>query len=132
MKNTAKFNIIVTAENIIDYVFSITDRMPKKTRCDILVEIRRASLKALESVIRANNVRIDKTAIDAELVKTRSAQQNEAKITTMVLMSLISVAHKQKYITTDQCRNATSLCDKLLSSIFNWQKSDIERYQPSA
>lgn len=50
----AKFNILNKTEKVVDYTLTITDKAPKKLRCDIIPELRKTSFCILESVIRAN------------------------------------------------------------------------------
>lgn len=51
-----KFNIITKVENLVGYVFIITEKAPKKFRTDISSQLRIKAMYIQENIVRAKQL----------------------------------------------------------------------------
>lgn len=113
-----KFNILTLSEDVVQYVFDITNSSPKKLRLDVIPKLREYSMKTMEHIIRANS--LDRSD------HMRTYHQDEALINLNLLESMANICKRNNYITFHQL---DVLCDKtfkLNESISHWQLSDQE------
>ncbi len=122
-----KFNIITKVENLVSYVFIITEKAPKKFRTDISSQLRIKAMYVQENIIRANHYAIDKEKRTNESVKNRLLAQEEVLIALNVLDSFLTLANSVNCITTKQLAYATQLSQELKDMIDNWIASDKKR-----
>lgn len=60
--SVSKFNIQNNAEDLVGYIFQITNSSPKKLRCDLIPTMRNYSLQLMECIVRAN--RLERTKLN--------------------------------------------------------------------
>lgn len=117
----AKFNIINKAELVVNYVLVITDKAPKKLRCDIIPEMRKNAFRIMENIVRANCQDI------TVKYERRLEYQEDAIATIRVLEAFAESCYKQNYITTNQLAFLSKLTQELYDMIQNWITSDSKR-----
>ena len=117
----AKFNIINKAELVVNYVLVITDKAPKKLRCDIIPELRKNAFRIMEDIVRANCQDI------TVKYERRLEYQEDAIATIRVLEAFAESCYKQNYITTNQLAFLSKLTQELYDMIQNWIISDSKR-----
>ncbi len=118
-----KFNIITRTENLIDYIYLITEKSPRRTWTDIIPMLRTKTLSLIEYVHFANDCSLE---LDDER-KSRDNYQRNILNTLKTINSILEIAKKRKYINKDQFNVATEKVFKLMVSIFKWKNSDAFR-----
>lgn len=125
-KARKRFNILVKAEKIAEYVFFITNKMPKKCRSDIIQTLRNEATSLMEMIVRANSVQID----EKHLVLTqRRKYQEEAIIHTKLINNYATICVKMNYITNKQEEYLTTLTYEMYNMLNNWIDSDLARVE---
>lgn len=117
----AKFNIINKVELVVNYVLVITDKAPKKLRCDIVPEMRKSAFRIMEDIVRANCQDI------ATKSERRLEYQEDALATIRVLEIFAESCYRQSYITEKQLGFLSKLTQELYDMIQNWIISDSKR-----
>lgn len=107
----ASFNIINSCEDLVDYVFTITDKSPKKLRLDIIPKLREYSFDIMENVIIANNFERGS--------EVRIEKQKSAIIKLRVLEATSEICKNKNYITKHQFETLTSKTFALSNQINN-------------
>lgn len=117
----AKFNIINKAEKVTAYVLIITNKSPKKLRCDIIPELRKTSFRIVEDIVRANCINLNTNKQD------RLELQQDCKASICVLDIFAEICEKQNYITSAQLTILSKLTQELYDMICKWVESDSKR-----
>lgn len=123
MSKNEKLNVQNKIEKIVDYVYCCTEKSPKKLRHDIIPQMRKYSLYALENVIKANRIVIDKNASE-EAKKIRYNCQVEADVAIQSLETLADICLKRYYITKKQFDYLTTLTFEFRKMINSWIAAD--------
>lgn len=117
----AKFNIINKIEDVVNYVLVITDKAPKKLRCDIIPEMRKNAFRVMEDIVRANCQDVITKS------ECRLEYQEDAIATIRVLEIFAESCYKQSYITEKQLGFLSKLTQELYDMIQKWIASDSKR-----
>lgn len=117
----SKFNILNKAETVMAYVLTITNKSPKKLRCDIIPNLRNTASLVLEDIIRANICDIKDNH------ENRKSYQQEAKVMLRVLEAFSEICVKANYITKHQFEVLTKHTCELYDMIVKWEESDSHR-----
>ena len=117
----AKFNIINKAEKVVDYILTITNKSPKKLRCDIIPELRKAGCRILEDIIRANCTDLSGNP------KIRLDYQQDCIASIRFLEALGEICEKKSYITSAQLMILSKQTQELFDMIKRWIESDSKR-----
>lgn len=118
-----KFNIVTRTENLIDYIYLITEKSPRRTWTDIIPMLRTRTLSLIEYVHFTNDCSLD---LDDER-KSRDNYQRKILNTLKTINSILEIVKKRKYINKDQFKVATEKVSKLMVSILKWKNSDALR-----
>ena len=121
----AEFNLINRAENMVDYLLTITDKAPKKLRSDIIPELRRANFKCIQAIIKANNCPLDKTQL--YYIELRKQYQLEAKSFLQTISAYSEICVKHNYITKKQFDVLNDHIFKCQDTLIKWMTSDENR-----
>lgn len=126
MKKENELGVIMKCRKLIEYIFTVTEKSPKKFRFTIVSRLQNSALLAMEHLIRANEVYIkDKT--QTGLYKKRLGYQEEAMIDMKVLGYMAMIAREQECILPrhqEQIALQLSECRKML---WAWMLSDKKR-----
>lgn len=123
----SKFNILTKAEEVVGYIFVITEQCPKKTRLDLVAAIRNKSLIMLENVITANFLPLNNNEATTETRERRYCLQKDCLIQIRVLESFLEICKQRSYISNAQMAYATKLTQELFDLIKNWHEKDKKR-----
>lgn len=118
----AQFNIINKAEKVVSYTFQITERSPKKLRCDIVPKLRETACSIMEFIIEANQYEITK-----EEFIIRKELQRKALIKIRLLEAFAEICSNNNYITKNQLDILVNETFELYQMIKNWIESDNSR-----
>ena len=124
----AKFNIINKAEKVVDYVFTITEKSPKKLRCDLVPELRKIAFRIMETIIRANNFALNEETPPRDKVRRADLQKDcLASIRVLDATAEICNGGTRNYITKHQLEVLTKLTQELFDMVTKWMLSDKTR-----
>ncbi len=87
--------VITKTRKLIEYIFTVTEKSPKKFRYSLIVRLQNLSLDILENLLRANEVFIDtkKRIEKREAYNSRVRCQKEA-IISMKFLGYLSMIPK--------------------------------------
>lgn len=117
----AKFNIINKAERVVNYILTITNKSPKKLRCDIIPELRKTGCRILEDIVRANCTDL------ASKPEVRLNYQQDCIASIRFLEALSEICEKKSYITSAQLMILSKQTQELYDMIKRWIESDSKR-----
>lgn len=126
MKQENELSIMVKSRKLIEYIFTITEKSPKKFRFTITSKLHNLSLGAMEHLIRANEIYV-KEKTQTESYRKRLEYQREAMIDFKVLGYMAMIAREQECILPrqqEQIAKQVSECRKML---WAWMLSDKKR-----
>lgn len=122
----AKFNIINKAEKVVDYVLTITEKAPKKLRCDIVPELRKQAVRIMEDIVRANFIVCNENTFDVDKA-TRLGFQKDCQATIRVLEATSEICNSHSYVTNHQLEVLTKHTQELFDMVSKWILSDEKR-----
>ncbi|MCM1160555.1 MAG: four helix bundle protein [Roseburia sp.] len=101
MKKENELGIMIKCRKLIEYIFTVTEKSPKKFRFTITSKLQNEALSVMENLIRANEIFIkDKSQV--EKYKKRLNYQEEAMINMKVLSYMAMIAREQECILPKQ------------------------------
>ena len=126
MRQENELSIMIKSRKLAEYIFTITEKSPKKFRFTITSRLQNLSLGAMEYLIRANEIYV-KEKTQTESYRKRLEYQREAMIDFKVLGYMAMIAREQECILSrqqEQIAKQVSECRKML---WAWMLSDKKR-----
>ncbi len=128
MGENGKKDLLVTqkAKELCDYVFLISERMPKKTRFTLTVRLQNLSLDVITYIYTANDVFI-RHDMDRERIEKRMYYQRKAGTCLNLVGYVAHIALQQQAILPKQFEHMSQMiyvCGNLLGG---WIQSDVKR-----
>lgn len=128
MGENGKKDLLVTqkAKELCDYVFLISERMPKKTRFTLTVRLQNLSLDVITYIYTANDVFI-RHDMDRERIEKRMYYQHKAGTSLNLVGYVAHIALQQQAILPKQFERISQMiyvCGNLLGG---WIQSDVKR-----
>ena len=119
--------VIVKAKDLGNYVFTVTDKSPKKFRFSLISRMQNLALSAVENLYRANMVYVkDKTA--AGKIELRKKYQREAYVDLKMLGYIALMAKEQGGILAKQYEQISIQSTEVIRLLLSWSRSDQNRY----
>ncbi|MCI9489812.1 MAG: four helix bundle protein [Dorea sp.] len=119
--------VIVKAKDLGNYVFTVTDKSPKKFRFSLISRMQNLALSAVENLYRANMVYVkDKTAADK--IELRKKYQREAYVDLKMLGYIALMAKEQGGILAKQYEQISIQSTEVIRLLLSWSRSDQNRY----
>lgn len=122
----AKFNIINKAEKVVDYVLTITEKSPKKLRCDLVPELRKLAFRIMNDIVRANFIVLNEKTKATDVDK-RLEYQTDCQATIRVLEATCEICNKHSYVTNHQLETLSKQTQELFDMVSKWITSDTQR-----
>ena len=120
--------VIVKAKDLGNYVFTVTDKSPKKFRFSLISRMQNLALSAVENLYRANMVYVkDKTAADK--IELRKKYQREAYVDLKMLGYIALMAKEQGGILAKQYEQISIRSTEVIRLLLAWSRSDQNRYK---
>lgn len=126
MKKDNELGVIVKCRKLIEYIFTVTEKSPKKFRFTIVSRLQNDALLAMEHLIRANEVYI-KDKSQTGLYKKRLGYQEEAMIDMKVLGYMAMIAREQECILPRQQEQIALQLSECRKMLWAWMLSDKKR-----
>lgn len=121
-----ELTIITKTKKLAEYIFTITDKSPKKFRFTFVARMQNQALDIMENLLRANEIYFG-SGSSSENRKRRVQYQEEAMVGIKILGYISMISREQGCILPKQFEQIAlqlSECRKLLGA---WMKSDRER-----
>lgn len=126
MKKENELGVIIKSRKLIEYIFTITEKSPKKFRFSMVSRLHNSALSALEHLIRANEIYVkDKT--QTGLYQKRLGYQEEAMVDMKVLGYMAMIAREQGCILPKQQEQIALQISECRKMLWAWMLSDKKR-----
>ena len=118
--------VITKAKDLCSYVFTVTDKSPKKFRFTLVIRLQNYSLDIVENILAANDVPLK----DGGLSEAKKRQEYQAKAMTdlRTLGFLSELAMKQQCILPKHYEQITGRISETQKLLSGWMNSDKKRY----
>lgn len=126
MKQENELSILVKSRKLTEYIFTITEKSPKKFRFTITAKLQNGALNAMEQLIRANEYYI-KDKSQTESYQKRLNCQREAMIELKLLGYLSMIAREQECILPKQQEQIAVQLSECRKMLWAWMLSDKKR-----
>lgn len=126
MKQENELSIMIKSRKLIEYIFTITEKSPKKFRFTIVSRLQDGSLSIIEHLIRANEIYI-KDPSQTESYRKRLNYQREAMIDMKVLGYMAMIAREQECILPRQQEQIAQQLSECRKMLWAWMLSDKKR-----
>ena len=111
--------IITETKRLIDYVFVITEKSPKKFRYSLVSKIHNLLLDIIELLYEANNIYVGNI--------NRLNKQEKAKVKFMLLDYICDLSAREKCILFSQYENISKYINNCMKLLNGWIRSDSLR-----
>lgn len=120
--------VIVKAKDLGNYIFTVTDKSPKKFRFSLISRLQNLALSMIENLYRANMVFIkDSKAIDK--IEVRKKYQREAYVDLKLLNYIALMAKEQGGILAKHYEQISIQSTEVIRLLLAWSRSDQNRYK---
>lgn len=126
MKKENELEIMIKSRKLIEYIFTITEKSPKKFRFTLIARLQNEALSIIENLIRANEIYIkDKTQV--EDYRRRLGYQKEAMVDIKMLGYMSVIAREQECILPKQQEQIALQLSECRKMLWAWMLSDKKR-----
>lgn len=126
MKQENELTIMIKSRKLIEYIFVITEKSPKKFRFTIVSRLQNISLDVMENLIRANEVYVkDKEQITEYMRRTN--YQKECMVSLKLLGYMAMIAREQGCILPKQQEQIAMQVSECRRMLWAWVQSDKKR-----
>ena len=119
--------VIIKAKLLCGYVLTVTDKSPKKFRFTLVSRLQNYALDIVESLYKANLVRIRGTE-DEERIVERMSLQRKAYVELKTMAYLALIAEEQGCLLPKQFEQISAQVAETIRLLIAWAKSDRVRY----
>ena len=111
--------IITKMKKLIEYIFIITEKSPKKYRFTLVDRMYNLSIDALYCLYKANNIKLGDN--------NRLEQQENARVNLQMLDAVTNISYEAKCVTFSQYSHIGEYINECLTLLSKWIKSDENR-----
>lgn len=126
MEKESELGIIIKSRKLIEYIFTITEKSPKKFRFTITSHLQNEALNIMEYLIRANEIYV-KDKAQTENYRRRLNYQQEAMIELKILGYMAMIAREQECILPKQQEQIAKQLSECRRMLWAWMVSDKKR-----
>lgn len=126
MEKESELGVIVKSRKLIEYIFTVTEKSPKKFRFTIIAHLQNRALNIIEYLIRANEIYV-KDNTYAESYRRRLGYQQEAMAELKILGYLAMIAREQECILPKQQEQIAKQLNECRKMLWAWMQSDKKR-----
>lgn len=126
MEKESELGIIIKSRKLIEYIFTITEKSPKKFRFTITSHLQNEALNIMEYLIRANEIYV-KDKAQTENYRRRLNYQQEAMIELKILGYMAMIAREQECILPKQQEQIAKQLSECKRMLWAWMVSDKKR-----
>lgn len=127
-KQESELTVIVKAKDLANYIFTVTDKAPKKFRFTFISRMQNLSLSIVEKLYCANMVYV-KDKQDSFHISQRKQYQKDAYVDVKVLGYIALIAKEQGCILPRQHEQISIQSTEVTRLLLAWSRSDQNRYK---
>lgn len=127
-RGTSELVVIVRAKELCGYVLTVTDKSPKKFRFTLVSRLQNYALDAVESLYKANLVRV-RGREDAARMEERRELQRQAYVCVQTPAYLAQISREQGCILARQYEQISTRVVEVTRLLVAWAKADQRRYE---
>ena len=120
--------VILKAKDLGNYIFTVTDKSPKKFRFTLVSRMQNLSLDIIENLYRANQVFV-RNKDDIRRIEKRREYQREAYTAIKMLNYIAWMAREQQCILPKQFSQIAKQSTEVTQLLVAWTKSDIKKLE---
>ncbi len=124
MRKNSELIVITKAKDLISYLFTVTEKSPKKFRFTLVNRMINISLEILENLIFANEIMLGENEKDNAL---RYKHQKTVIAKLKILDSIVLIAREQKCILPNQYEILSRYIGDCINLTGAWINSDKKR-----
>lgn len=128
MEKGKELAVIVKAKDLGSYVFTVTDKSPKKFRFTLVTRLQNTCLDIIENLYYANSVYV-KGKEDYAHIGKRNAYQKRAYVKVKMLLYFALIARENQCILPKQHEQISTQAYEVNRMITAWARSDLRRYK---
>lgn len=128
MEKGKELAVIVKAKDLGSYVFTVTDKSPKKFRFTLVTRLQNTCLDIIENLYYANSVYV-KGKEDYAHIGKRNAYQKRAYVKVKMLLYFALIARENQCILSKQYEQISTQAYEVNRMITAWARSDLRRYK---
>ncbi len=111
--------VITEVKRLIDYIFVITEKSPKKYRYSFITKIHSLFMEIIELLYEANSITLGEVE--------RFNKQKKAVLKLQLLDYLCDLATREKCLLFSQYENITKYINTCMKLLNSWINSDLNR-----
>lgn len=123
---TRELFVISKAKDMGNYIYTITDKSPKKFRFTLVSKLQNLSIDIIENLYRANCVYIRNEKDEQRIIK-RQSYQKEAYVSLKMLTYFAWMAREQQCILPKQYEQIAKQVSEVNQLLVAWAKSDQKK-----
>lgn len=120
--------VIVKAKDLGNYIFTVTDKSPKKFRFTLVSRMQNLSLDIIENLYRANQVFV-RNRDDTRRIEKRREYQREAYTAIKMLNYIAWMAREQQCILPKQFSQIAKQSTEVTQLLVAWTKADMKKLE---
>lgn len=128
MEKGKELAVIVKAKDLGSYVFTVTDKSPKKFRFTLVTRLQNTCLDIIENLYYTNSVYV-KGKEDYAHIGKRNAYQKRAYVKVKMLLYFALIARENQCILSKQYEQISTQAYEVNRMITAWARSDLRRYK---
>ena len=128
MEKGKELAVIVKAKDLGSYIFTVTDKSPKKFRFTLVTRLQNTCLDIIENLYYANSVYV-KGKEDYAHIGKRNAYQKRAYVKVKMLLYFALIARENQCILSKQYEQISTQAYEVNRMITAWARSDLRRYK---
>lgn len=128
MEKGKELAVIVKAKDLGSYIFTVTDKSPKKFRFTLVTRLQNTCLDIIENLYYANSVYV-KGKEDYAHIGKRNAYQKRAYVKVKMLLYFALIARENQCILPKQHEQISTQAYEVNRMITAWARSDLRRYK---
>ena len=128
MEKGKELAVIVKAKDLGSYIFTVTDKSPKKFRFTLVTRLQNTCLDIIENLYYANSVYV-KGKEDYAHIGKRNAYQKRAYVKVKMLLYFALIARENQCFLPKQYEQISTQAYEVNRMITAWARSDLRRYK---
>ena len=128
MEKGKELAVIIKAKDLGSYIFTVTDKSPKKFRFTLVTRLQNTCLDIIENLYYANSVYV-KGKEDYTHIGKRNAYQKRAYVKVKMLLYFALIARENQCILPKQHEQISTQAYEVNRMITAWARSDLRRYK---
>ncbi|MCI8750560.1 MAG: four helix bundle protein [Lachnospiraceae bacterium] len=126
-KEKDELYVIIKAKDLCDYIFTITDKSPKKFRFTFTSKLQNIGLNIIQNLYYANMVYV-RNSDDIKRIDKRKEYQQEAYVQLKLLDYMAMMAREHMAILPKQYNQISMQAAEVIMLLVKWSRSDQDRY----